>query len=236
MKDFDHSRYQSYVSEPITELRKAIFEHLIRYIKQGDVCDLGSHAVGHYWALGYIEQAETFSCFDANPFAVELQKSTIANLTGDVVEDLYQHTLDYLRDIGLCQASPENLAELIKHKAQDIIVFDFLQSSPQQTYDYVLALQSLEVVSSVEEAQRAIATALGMLRKGGELLCAFIPYKAVTDHIVQLRSARMEGAFNPDIGTWINLLKGEGFDIVSHTIIHTAMQNHAEAHLIQARR
>ena len=102
-----------------------VIKHVIKRIDHGTVCDLGSHAIGHYWAMGYIERVESYSCYDLSSEAIQLFKNTINNWqTGDLLKK-YPVFINYLYDNNIITASPELIEKQLIEKLDVVKVFDF---------------------------------------------------------------------------------------------------------------
>lgn len=191
-----------------------LFENVISKINGGDVCDLGAHAVGHFWAMGYIERVDSFSCYDYSQDALNIFQDTMNNLTGKALEKSFSKTIDNLQSIGLVKGDADTLACEIAQKIKHVKRFDFLKDVSEQKYDIVLAMESLPVVNTYEELVCALKTTRNMLKDSGTLLSISGQHVSGTKSVEKFQAHKIDGSLNPDINMFKKAMMQCGFNIV----------------------
>lgn len=230
-----HVEYAQYIDEPITSYRKTIFDKLIRQISGGSVCDLGSHAIGHYWALGYAERVDEYSLYDISKEALLLQQQIYDNISPGFLEEAYADTLDFLHSEGLAQDNTVLHAYELQDKLEDITRFDFLQDIPERQFNWVIAIESLEIVENLDELYQSFRTAKQLLiPENGTLLAVVLPYEDHDDGVACLCQAGLEGLLNPSSKMVHDVLAETGFTSVNIDNVQTNMRNYSHAHFITA--
>lgn len=231
-----HEEFASYIDQPVTPYRKEIFDKLIRRVSGGRVCDLGCHAVGHYWALGYAERVDDIALYDLSEDALKMQQYEIDMLSPDSMEERFGDTLRFLRESNITNSDLESMAFSIQEKIGSIRQFNFLTDEPDETFDWVLALESLGVVNTREEYETAFHTAKKLMKPGNSTLFAIhVPYETESEYVEFLRSGLIEGRFNPSLEVTNQTLESLGFSHHSVEKIVTNEPNYPIAHFITAR-
>jgi SAM-dependent methyltransferase len=194
-----HDRYADYVEGPIDSYRKQVFEQLIGQISGGTLCDLGSHSVAHYLALGYAHKVTSYECYDVLDRALDLQAQAIDALNIETAQDKYASTISYLceQSINSDFDLTERITAIIEN-FDGVRKFDFLQNKADDQFNTVLALGSLEIVDTEDEFQTAIQTAKSLLKPDGKLLAQIVPYGEKTDLVNGFCNAGLDGGLNPD--------------------------------------
>ncbi len=230
-----HAKYANYIETPVTPYRHAIFSKLIRNITGGTVCDLGSHAVGHYWALGYAERADDISFYDIAQEALEIQQRTIDGLSPDELISRYGDTLAFLKDENIASGDPEQMAFAIHDKINTLEKFDFLNDEPHERFDFVLAVESLEIVRTPDEFAKAFQSVRNLLKENtGQLLAVIVPYVSNDNNVQTLCESGLEGTLNPGLKEIQEALKNTDFKHASVETVKTYMENYPDAYFISA--
>ena len=224
-----HADYAEYIQAPITPYRQSILDFLARHIDGGDICDLGSHSVGHYWAMAYIAKAQSWSCLEISEQARTLQQETVERLDADYLLDKYDTTLSYLN-----VTDARALAYDIVDKLDDIAAFDFLHDQGEGQYDTVIAIESLEIVETETAYAQAFHAARSLLKEGGQLLAVILPYADRNSEIECLCQAGLEGLLNPDRRQTENAVISAGFQDYRIETYTTHMDNYPDAYLLRA--
>lgn len=234
-----HSEYAQnvYREEEMPEYFADVIKNVINRIDHGSVCDLGSHAIGHYWAMGYIERVESYSCYDLSKEAIDIFKDLMKNWkSGDLMKK-HPVYMDYLYKNNVIQASPEEIERQLVEKLDVVKVFDFLKDTPDKQYDIVLANESLPVVDTYEEFVIAMRTAYNFLKEGGLLLTVSGPFQAETDYVKKMQGYKIEGRLSPTAETFERAMKEVGFrDIETKTFPVKNFENYNRLDICTARR
>lgn len=213
-----HEEYQkfSYSEKEMPAYFLDVLNHVIKRIEGGSVCDLGSHAIGHYWAMGYIERVDSYSCYDLSAKAIQLFKHTINNWKpGDILKH-YPVYMGHLYENKIIEQKPEIIEQQIIDKLDVVRVFDFLNDTPDKQYDIVLASESIETVDTYPDLIKAMKTAYAFLHDGGCLLCTSCPYNQETDDIKEMQKHNIEGRLSPSADMMIQAMKEAGFKEIEH--------------------
>ncbi len=230
-----HVEYPRYIETPVTPYRRAIFNRLIRNISGGSVCDLGSHAVGHYWALGYAERVREIAFLDISEEAVALQQKTLDILSPAMLEERYGDTLAFLKAEHIASGDPVHAALALQENVDRIERFDFLKDVPEKAFDWLIAIESLEIVKSQNEYAQAFQTARQLLKPGtGRLLAVVVPYSARDNNVECLCQSGLEGTLNPGEEETRAALSEAGFKDFSVETVETQMENYPLACFITA--
>tara|TARA_B100001750_G_scaffold240857_1_gene251298 strand:+ start:3949 stop:4653 length:705 start_codon:yes stop_codon:yes gene_type:complete len=211
-----------------------VIKHVIKRIDHGTVCDLGSHAIGHYWAMGYIERVESYSCYDLSSEAIQLFKNTINNWqTGDLLKK-YPVFINYLYDNNIITASPELIEKQLIEKLDVVKVFDFLKDKPDKQYDIVMANESLPVVDSYDELLIAMQTAYDFTKENGLFLSVSSPYDRETDDIIEMQQYKIEGTLSPTAEMMENAIKAVGFKNIDVKSMPIHYENYTQLDICSA--
>ena len=230
-----HVEYANYIEEPLVPYRKNIFQKLIQQISGGDVCDLGSHAVGHYWALGYAERVNTFSFYDFSDDALVMQQEAIDMLSPMEIQERYGDTLEFLRISGMVSEDSEITALAIQEKFEGTKQFNFLEDDPSEQFNWVIAFESLEIVKTPDEYIQSFKTARKLLREDtGKLLSVVVPYLNHDKDVECLCNNGLEGLLNPDLDETRSAIDQAGFKDFNLEIVKTHMENYPDAYFITA--
>lgn len=214
-----------------------VIEHVIKRIDHGAICDLGSHAIGHYWAMGYIERVESYSCYDLSSEAIQIFKNTIRDWQPGDLQKNYAHYLNYLYKNNVIKASAEDIERQLIEKLDSIKVFDFLKDQPDKHYDIVLSNEALPVVDNYDELVIALRTAYQFLKDGGLLLSVSGPYTAETQDVQKMQSFKIEGRLNPTSEIFEKAMKDIGFrDIKTITFPIKNYENYNRLDICSARK
>ena len=226
-----------YIYNPITPYRQEIFRRLVGEINGGDVLDLGCDHVGHYWALGYAERVSSYSLYDYNTESIKKQQTAIENISGTSLAEYFAETIDFLKAENLVSRNTTNdaLAELMVTKFSDCQYFDYLKPKITQTFDCVLAVESLESVHNREDFVKGLETVENLLNPGGKLLAVILPWDYNNDDVQDRAQKGREGLFNPDINEILKGLNQSGFSDVEHSYYKTLMDNYTHAWFIKAK-
>ena len=209
-----HDQYALIACSPMEPYFKDVIDYILPHIDGGHICDLGSHAIGHYWATGYIERVESYSCYDLSSEALEIFKNTIKDMSADMLQEKQADLLSYLYEKKIIQNTPEQIAKQLVSKLSTVRQFDFLNDQADQKYDTVLAMESLAVVSSYEELVKAMKTARSFLKEDGQLLSVFGHYKEADQAIKAMQEQKISGSLNPDMDIFQQALSEAGFNVI----------------------
>ena len=226
-----------YIYNPITPYRQEIFRRLMSEINGGDVLDLGCDHVGHYWALGYVQRVSSYSLYDYNEDSIKKQQMAIENLSGAELEAYFSETIDFLKEENFVSKNTSNnaLAESMICKFSDCRNFDYLKPKITETFDSVLAVESLEIVHKREDFLKGLETVKNLLNPGGQLLTVILPWDCEDDAVQDRVQKGREGVWNPDINEILSCLSQSGFSDVGHSYYKTLMENYTHAWFIKAK-
>lgn len=234
-----HSEYAqlAYSEEQRPEYFADVIEHIIKRVDHGSVCDLGSHAIGHYWAMGYIERVQSYSCYDLSAEAIQIFKDLIQNWqAGDLMKN-HPVYMDYLYRHNVIQQSPQDIEKQLVEKLDVVKVFDFLSDTPDKQYDIVLANESLPVVDSYDELVIAMKTARDFLKPDGLFLSVSSPFDKITGEIERMQNFRIEGSLSPTGDHFRRAMTDVGFkDIEVLSMPLKNYENYSTLDLCSARR
>lgn len=214
-----HKQYAEIANRPLYNYHKDVIDWVIQKIDGGCVCDLGSHALGHYWALGYIERVESYSCYDLSQEALDIFRKTIDKLNPSDVGQQYAPMLDYLYEKNVVKAQPEEIGRQLVAKLHTVKQFDFLKDQADEQYDFVLAVESLEVVDRYEDLLTSLHTAHSFLKDGGILLTVCGEYENETADVIEMQKYTIEGKLNPDLDTFMKAQREAGFYVLESKYI-----------------
>jgi hypothetical protein len=232
-----HDEYAAHVYRPMPVYFKDVIQHVIRRIDGGSVCDLGSHAMGSYWAAGYIERVDSYSCYDLSEEALIFFRKYIQDLRPGDIEKHHPDLLLYLREQGIIKAPIEEIEKQIVSKLGRVEKFDFLKDTPPEQYDIVMANESLPVVDTFEQFVTGIKTAREFLKDGGLLLTVSGPFEELNADVEEMQSYRIEGRLNPSTEVFGKALELAGFrSIETMTIPVNEFDNYNNLTICSARR
>lgn len=232
-----HDQYAAHIYRPMPDYFKDVIQHVIAKINGGTVCDLGSHAMGSYWAAGYIERVESYSCYDLSEEALSFFRNYIDMLQAGDIEKHHPDLLAYLQSKGLITLPLSEIQDQLVSKLKRVEQFDFLKDKPPETYDIVMANESLPVVDTFEDFVTAIQTARDFLKEGGLLLTVSGPFEELNADVEEMQSHRIEGRLNPSTEVFEKALKLADFrDIETMTIPVSAYKNYKKLTVCSARR
>lgn len=230
-----HDQYAAHIYRQMPEYFKDVIYHVIRRINGGHVCDLGSHAMGSYWAAGYIERVESYSCYDLSEDALSFFRKYIQDLKPGDIERHHPDLLLHLQKEGLITAPISEIEKQIVTKLRRVEQFNFLTDIPPETYDVVMANESLPVVDTFEEFLTGIKTARDFLKDGGLLLTVSGPFEELNADVEEMQSYKIEGRLNPSTEVFEKALKLAGFhSIEMHTIPVHAYENYKKLSICSA--
>ncbi len=208
-----HKEYAQnvYREEEMPDYFSDVIENVIKRIDRPTVCDLGAHAIGHYWAMGYIERVESYSCYDLSAEAISIFRDLMDNWQpGDLMKK-HPIYMKYLYENGVIHETPENIEKQLVEKLDVVKVFDFLKDKPDKKYDIVLANESLPVVDTYEEFVTAMQTSYDFLKDGGLLLTVSGPFNEETEDVKRMQSYKIEGSLSPTSEVFSKAMKEVGF-------------------------
>lgn len=232
-----HDQYAAHIYRPMPDYFKDVIQHVISKINGGTVCDLGSHAMGSYWAAGYIERVESYSCYDLSEEALNFFRNYIDTLQAGDIEKHHPDLLAHLQSEGLITQPLSEIQNQLVNKLKRVEQFDFLKDKPPETYDIVMANESLPVVDTFEDFVTAIKTARDFLKDGGLLLTVSGPFEELNADVEEMQSYRIEGRLNPSTEVFAKALNIAGFrDIETRTIPVDAYKNYKKLTICSARR
>lgn len=215
-KDYANNVYRE---DDMPEYFGDVIDLVIRKIDHGDVCDLGSHAIGHYWAMGYIERVNSYSCYDYSAEAIKIFKEKMAGWQDGDLMKYHPVYMNYLYENNVVQQPPDVIERQIREKLGIVRQFDFLKDKPDAQYDIVMANESLPVVDSYDEFVTAMKTAYDFLKNDGLLLTVSGQYERETTYIRDMQDQKIEGRLNPGAADFKQAMEQVGFqDIETHTI------------------
>ena len=227
-----------YIYNPLTPYRQEIFKRLVAEVKGGDVLDLGCDHVGHYWALGYAARVQSYSLYDYNADSVERQQNEIESLSGDKLNEYFSETIEFLMQENLLPANTDmdQIAEWMIGKLDQCDTYDYLNSTPEREFDYIIAVESLEAVHSTKDFEKALANVKSLLKPSGKLVTIILPWDEENEDITERVEAGREGLWNPNIDQILTSLAKSGFQGVQHSHYKTLMDNYTNAWFITAQK
>ncbi|MBN8550032.1 MAG: methyltransferase domain-containing protein [Deltaproteobacteria bacterium] len=204
-----------YIHRPLTQARREKFLQVVSRVRGGRVLDLGCGYTGHYWAMAYLNRATSISLYDAVEENIAQQLQTIEQLTPEYIETYLGETVQFLKANKLLPTDWDNarIASSLIQMMEEVSVFDFSKDEPTQTFDCVLALESIEIAASREELLRSCATTRALLQKGGQLVGLALPYETLLPSTLEAVALRREGLLNPNMTEFSSALSANGFEI-----------------------
>lgn len=225
-----------YREEDMPEYFGEVIDLVIRKIDNGDVCDLGSHAIGHYWAMGYIERVNSYSCYDYSADAIDIFKHKMENWQqGDLMKK-HPVYMQYLYDNNVITQPPAEIEKQIREKLGIVRQFDFLKDKPDAKYDIVMANESLPVVDTYDEFLTALQTAYDFLKDDGLLLTVSGQYERETQYIKDMQDEKIEGRLNPGAKDFRRAMEEVGFKDIETTTIPVTFPDYIAVDICSARR
>ena len=225
-----------YREEEMPEYFGDVIEYVIKKIDHGDVCDLGSHAIGHYWAMGYIERVQSYSCYDLSREALDIMQKTLDNWESGDIRKKHGYYLQYLREKNVIEAADEEIETQIRTKLADVRQFDFLKDTPDRKYDIVMANESLPVVDDFDQFLKAMQTCYDFLKPGGLLLTVSGQYERVTSYISEMQDHKIEGRLNPGAADFTKAMKQTGFKEIETKTIPVTYPDYIAVDICSARK
>lgn len=190
--------YFDYVFKPISIYRKLIFDEIIKYIPNGDVADIGSGSVGWYWALAYILKSKKIDFLDINNDFLQKSFTNIEKITPEWLHEKCLSTINYLKEKGYINNVGE-LAEQFVNLEIDFIEYNFLLDKLTKKYDTILAIESLEIVKTVNELKLAFNNLIKGLKPNGFLGFSVALYDENNSDVKEMQKIKLEGYLNPRI-------------------------------------
>ncbi len=234
-----HQQYANnvYREEEMPDYFGDVIDHAIRRIDHGHVCDLGAHAIGHYWAMGYIERVESYSCYDLSAEALDIFSEKIKCWQpGDLMKK-HPVYMAYLYKHNVITQPPEEIERQIVQKLDRVRQFDFLKDTPDRQYDIVLANESLPVVDTYDDFVTALRTAYGLLKPGGLLISVSGPFTEETDDVREMQAYKIEGRLSPTADVFEKAMSACGFrEIDTKTFPVKNYENYTRLDICTARR
>lgn len=233
----DRKSYFDYLNLPLTRFRKIVFSEIIDKIRFGDVADLGCGDAGIYWSLGYVQRARSITLFDNSEESVNNLLASLESLNPEYLNRAHKNTLEFLRNEKLLTLASKDIVKEILKKTGRIEILDFLDVKETAKFDFVLTIESLEVVNSKDDFLKAVLGAKGLLRENGELLGIIIRFREINDEIKNLAEAGLHGTLSPDKDAVIDTFMKAGLDILDiKTINFPEMNNYHEGVLFHAKK
>ena len=232
-KDYADNVYRE---EEMPEYFGHVIDLVIRKIDHGDVCDLGSHAIGHYWAMGYIERVNSYSCYDYSAEALQIFKKKMENWQDGDLMKKHPVYMNYLYENDVVKQPPEVIEKQIRDKLNIVKQFDFLKDKPDAKYDIVMANESLPVVDTYDEFVTAMQCAYDFLKDDGLLLTVSGQYEKVTDWIEDMQDQKIEGRLNPGAFDFKRAMETVGFKDIQTTTIPVTYPDYIAVDICSARK
>lgn len=230
--------YFEYTRYPIGNFKKIVFEKILRKITHGEVADLGCGDSGVYWSLGYIERVKNVSMLDNSTESVEKILATLETLNPEFFSENYEETLSYLKEEELLSlnSTNEEIAQMLLSKINGVKQFDFLSSKGEKKYDFVVAIESLEVVGNEEEFVKSISGAKSLLKEDGVLVGLVLGYKKMNEEVKSLIKLGLHGTLNPDEAMTKRCFEKVGFsEIITESVDFPEMKNYPSGIVFHAK-
>jgi hypothetical protein len=233
-----HQEYAQnvYREEKMPDYFSDVIENVINRIDHGSVCDLGSHAIGHYWAMGYIERVESYSCYDLSIEAIQIFKDLMENWKPGDLMKMHPVYMDYLYKNNVIKQTPEIIEKQLVEKLDVVKVFDFLKDKPDKQYDIVLANESLPVVNTYDDLVKAMQTSFDFLKKGGLFLSVSSPYDQSTEEVERMQKYRIEGKLSATADHFRQAMQDVGFKNIKIQSLPINYDNYSQLDISSATR
>lgn len=220
-----------YIFRPLTHIRKEKFKRIVSQIDGGDVLDLGCGQTGHYWALGYAHKVDSIAFYDVVEENINEQIVNIENLSPDFIDENFQNTLDFLKaeEIIPEDMTSRDIAENIISKTADIRTFDFSNDRTDDTFDIILAMESVEIADNYEQFVATLKNVRSMLRPGGKFIGLILPYGDLLPSTQEQINIRREGRLNPGMEMTLRGFSDAGLRMDKVETYATMQQNYEEA-------
>lgn len=232
-KDYADNVYRE---DEMPEYFGEVIDLVIRKIDHGDVCDLGSHAIGHYWAMGYIERVNSYSCYDYSAEALDIFRKKMENWQDGDLMKKHPAYMKYLYDNNVISQPPEVIERQIREKLGTVQQFDFLKDTPDAKYDIVMANESLPVVDTYDQFVTALRCAYDFLKDDGLFLSVSGQYERETQYIKDMQDQKIEGRLNPGAADFKRAMTEVGFKNIETTTIPVTYPDYIAVDICTARR
>jgi cyclopropane fatty-acyl-phospholipid synthase-like methyltransferase len=226
-----------YFYRPMSVMRAEKFSRILSQIKGGDVLDLGCGQAGHYWALAYAHRVNSISFYDVVEENIAEQLMSIENLSPEFIEENLMETVDYLRDKGYLPAnlSLDEIAENIITKTKDIRVFDFVSDTVDKKFNYIMAMESIEIADTYDDFVQSLKNAKSMLKDDGLFLGIILPYDELLPFTQDAINIKREGVLNPGIEETKQAFAEAGLKLEALETYETLQPNYSTAICFYAR-
>jgi len=205
-----------YVQEPFSEKSRQIFTRLIAPIKNKTILELGCGANGYFWALGYVQRAQSITFCDRSQLYLDCLKKNLNQLCKAKTIQSFSAVLSFLKNKKLvdAQATIHELAKQILMKSE-FVCYDFVCDKPlANKYDYIVMVESIACVQDQDELNLVLAKINKMLNKTGTLNAIWTPYIERNELTKILIKEKIDGQLNPNISHFEKALKKNGLRIV----------------------
>lgn len=208
-----------------------IFDRVLSRVA-GRVLDVGCGSISHYWALGYFSRASEIVSFDRDAASIANLQNTLLELDPVFLRENYGDTLEHLAIDDASHAA----AALIEQMAQQYVGdfrdgFDALES-----FDTVLALESIECVDTFDEFQQLLKNLHRVLAVGGALHALVTPYERRIGMVDEFIDRGVEGRLNPgkdELRLAFSLSPFTEFELET---VSTGIFNYGASYIIRARK
>lgn len=220
-----------YFFQPMSLMRREKFARILSKIKGGDVLDLGCGQAGHYWAIAYAHRVNSISFYDVVEENIAEQLMSIENLSPEFIEDNLMDTIDHLKNEGDLPAnmSVEEIAENIITKTKDIRVFNFVTDNVDKKFDYIMAMESIEIADTYEDYVSSLKNAKSMLKDDGLFLGIILPYDKLLPFTQDAIDIMREGVLNPDVEETKKAFADAGLKLEALDTYQTEQPNYSTA-------
>ncbi|MDE1171625.1 MAG: methyltransferase domain-containing protein [Verrucomicrobium sp.] len=226
-----------YMFRPLSHMRREKFKRIVARVGGGDVLDLGCGQAGHYWAMGYAHKADSLSFYDIVPENIAEQQASIETLSPDFLAESFGETLGFLGAEGIIPqpVDPQSIAENIVGKTVDVRVFNFIHDKADRQFDFVMAMESIEIADTYAEFVSSLRTAKSLLKPGGLFLGVILPYDVLLPTTQEQISIKREGILNPRVEETRQAFSDAGWNLEALETYKTLQANYDEAICFYAR-
>ncbi len=222
-------------SERISELEQAVLGYLSTNIEPGsDVLDIGCGVKAMFYSTAFIAKAKSVDWNDINSDAIDYLNNAVGAVTPEYLAAQYRSLFAYLAQIGV-QISPEEFLANLHDKLGKIECKSFFEAADNARYDEIIAIESVEVLNTIDEYRTVLQNCFDLLRPGGRLHAFVLNFDVRNEGVEAQIADRIEGELNPDAALTTEILQSIGFDI-SHCISErfSDMANYSSGYFIKA--
>lgn len=210
-----------YIYEPLSPYRRAILELAARYIPlNANVLDLCNGGTGFYWAMSYLDKANSLCFAERTDDLLELSSNRVSALNPYILEEYFS---DFL-------SNAERWLENFHEKLDNFSLMDPWTNHGDDTkFDVILCIEPFGSAQTIEELETLVNFCAARLTSGGCLIGCALNYDEWNASLESLSQNKLIGRLNPDELMIRTALEKAGLQVTHLETLPTAIKNHSQA-------